>query len=292
MELTCSSSGNETLLTFPNLGSTKVQFINYREGEITIELGNSWPSCLLQNITMMNLTTVVYQPLTYQASLLTCPRKFVPNISDELTGPVSCLSNSSEFVYVVDAFEFIEKIPSGCTVVRSGIDILLRSYLGVKIAGQITYEMIVDDFLVRRLETLFWFGTNTTKECMDCELRGTRCGYNLIRKEAFCKPHKLNAKIISAASAAGFVILLSIPAILFYLSRKSDRERKIRLKVEQFLTTYKVTKPTRYTFGELKKITKHFSNKLGQGGFGSVYKGELSNGLPVAVKMLEFKRCR
>ncbi|KAJ3692420.1 hypothetical protein LUZ60_012770 [Juncus effusus] len=286
MELTCSSSGNETLLTFPNLGSTKVQSIDYKQGEITIELGNSWPSCLLQNITMLNLTTVVYQPYTDQVSLLTCSKKFVPNISDQLTGPVSCLSNSSEFVYVVDAHEFIGKIPPGCTVLRSGIEILYND--DVKINRQLSkFEMIVNNFLLRRLVTFYWFRTNTINECMDCESKGTRCGYDLIRKEAFCKPHNLNVKIISAASVAGFVILLSIPAILFYLSKKSDRERKIRLKVEQFLTAYKVTKPTRYTFGELKKITKHFSNKLGQGGFGSVYKGELSNGLPVAVKMLE-----
>ena len=54
-----------------------------------------------------------------------------------------------------------------------------------------------------------------------------------------------------------------------------------------FLKAYGISKPTRYTFPEVKKIARRFKDKLGQGGYGSVYKGELPNGVPVAVKMLE-----
>ncbi|KAF8696670.1 hypothetical protein HU200_036291 [Digitaria exilis] len=55
-------------------------------------------------------------------------------------------------------------------------------------------------------------------------------------------------------------------ATALYLSLKTRYNEEIHLKVEMFLKTYE---------------------KVGQGGFGSVYKGELSNGVPVAVKMLE-----
>ena len=76
-------------------------------------------------------------------------------------------------------------------------------------------------------------------------------------------------------------------ATALYLSLKTRYNEEIHLKVEMFLKTYGCSKPTRYTFSEVKKIARRFKEKVGQGGFGSVYKGELPNGVPVAVKMLE-----
>ena len=45
--------------------------------------------------------------------------------------------------------------------------------------------------------------------------------------------------------------------------------------------------PTRFSYHELKASTKNFSCKLGEGGFGLVFEGILSNGMKVAVKRLE-----
>ncbi|PWA40311.1 protein kinase-like domain, Concanavalin A-like lectin/glucanase domain protein [Artemisia annua] len=44
--------------------------------------------------------------------------------------------------------------------------------------------------------------------------------------------------------------------------------------------------PKRYSYSQIKKITNTFKVKLGQGGFGPVYRGELTNGNLVAVKVL------
>ncbi|KAG8075856.1 hypothetical protein GUJ93_ZPchr0006g45849 [Zizania palustris] len=45
--------------------------------------------------------------------------------------------------------------------------------------------------------------------------------------------------------------------------------------------------PMRFTYRELQDATSNFSNKLGQGGFGSVYLGTLPDGSRIAVKKLE-----
>ena len=91
----------------------------------------------------------------------------------------------------------------------------------------------------------------------------------------------------ATSSAAALVVLLLMVATALYLSLKTRYNEEIHLKVEMFLKTYGSPKPTRYTFSEVKKIARRFKEKVGQGGFGSVYKGELPNGVPVAVKMLE-----
>jgi len=45
--------------------------------------------------------------------------------------------------------------------------------------------------------------------------------------------------------------------------------------------------PARFTFAALCRATKDFSTKIGEGGFGSVYLGELEDGTQLAVKKLE-----
>lgn len=44
---------------------------------------------------------------------------------------------------------------------------------------------------------------------------------------------------------------------------------------------------SRFSYEELKSATKNFEVKLGQGGFGTVFKGTLSNGVDIAVKRLD-----
>ena len=74
-------------------------------------------------------------------------------------------------------------------------------------------------------------------------------------------------------------------AILY--ARRLDKNTENRLKIEKFLADYKAFQPSRYAYADIKKITNKFRNKLGQGAYGTVYKGKLSNGMLVAVKILD-----
>jgi len=57
--------------------------------------------------------------------------------------------------------------------------------------------------------------------------------------------------------------------------------------IEKFLQSHdNDLMPIKYTYLEIKKITNGFKDKLGEGGFGSVYKGKLRSGRFAAVKLL------
>nr|XP_027070971.1 rust resistance kinase Lr10-like [Coffea arabica] len=63
-----------------------------------------------------------------------------------------------------------------------------------------------------------------------------------------------------------------------------DRENQKRIRT--FLEDYAAMKPTRYSYADIKRITNDFKDKLGEGGYGNVFKGKISNEIFVAVKLL------
>ncbi|KAK4735898.1 hypothetical protein R3W88_010159 [Solanum pinnatisectum] len=63
------------------------------------------------------------------------------------------------------------------------------------------------------------------------------------------------------------------------------KQRREHQNVEAFLRQYGSLSPKVYSYSDIRKMTNSLQEKLGQGGYGGVYKGNL-NGRPVAVKIL------
>ncbi|KAK9025711.1 hypothetical protein V6N11_038569 [Hibiscus sabdariffa] len=103
----------------------------------------------------------------------------------------------------------------------------------------------------------------------------------LRRLKAELAPSRVKTKIrierFSISAAAAAVILIAILVLLVSTRR---------------MTSSSDTKPADdvlvlFKFGDLRTATKNFSEKLGEGGFGSVFKGTLPNSAAVAVKSLK-----
>ncbi|KQK15912.1 cysteine-rich receptor-like protein kinase 10 isoform X2 [Brachypodium distachyon] len=102
-------------------------------------------------------------------------------------------------------------------------------------------------------------------------------------------------------SVGGFLLVLSISCMAFHIWIRTQQQReKTVFKLRQLYLAIQIainlwrmggTNPefSLYDFSQINEATNNFSidNQLGQGGFGPVYKGRLSNGLKIAVKRLE-----
>ncbi|XBI61093.1 hypothetical protein VPH35_041937 [Triticum aestivum] len=86
------------------------------------------------------------------------------------------------------------------------------------------------------------------------------------------------------APVVGF-ILLSILFLGTYFIRKRRTQQQYEMEMEEEFGELQGT-PMRFTFQQLKAATEQFADKLGEGGFGSVFKGQFCDER-IAVKCLD-----
>ncbi|GLU11997.1 hypothetical protein SLE2022_287070 [Rubroshorea leprosula] len=131
-------------------------------------------------------------------------------------------------------------------------------------------------------------------DCSKCEEVGSKCklkNNNRTQDDTECYGTTKNQRVMRemllvAGIILGFGLFVIILIGLYrvHLSYRSKKEGQ--LKIEKFLEDYKALKPSGYSYADIKRITDQFRDKLGEGAYGTVFKGRLSNDVLVAVKVL------
>ncbi|GKV31329.1 hypothetical protein SLEP1_g40025 [Rubroshorea leprosula] len=92
---------------------------------------------------------------------------------------------------------------------------------------------------------------------------------------------EITGGLILARALLGLSILI---AVIVYKVRR--RHLSVDDTIEEFLQKHNNFLPVKYSYSEIKKMTRGFKDKLGEGGYGSVFKGKLRSGNLAAIKLL------
>ncbi|XP_078176569.1 rust resistance kinase Lr10-like isoform X2 [Carex rostrata] len=285
--LVLSCSGGSTVLSLPYSGDYNVTSIDYKNSMLAITR-HSWTlNCSWSQIAEPNVTgSLFFSPSSVDLSWFNCSDMLTSFSEEEyLAGPILCLGSQGHFIYVALAETYSEVIPSTCfktinstffTGPKVPVYLDTSTNNGHYYPSSLSeFQHMIGDFAARPVIALYWH--DEMINCSMCEKkRWHRCEFDIETKKSFCRGISVGA--IS-------LLLLGVFAV-FYVRRRSKQKKTVRQKIENFLRSYRVMNSTRYTYDDLKKITNRFKKRIGAGAFGTVYKGELPNGIPVAVKML------
>ncbi|XP_078149950.1 rust resistance kinase Lr10-like isoform X2 [Carex rostrata] len=285
--LVLSCAGDNTVLSLPYSGDYNVTAIDYKNSMLAITRYSWTLNCSWSQISQPNVTdSLFFSPSSVDLSWFDCS-DYLTYFSEYeyLAGPISCLGSQDHFIYVAWAGTDNEEIPSTCTKTRNN-----TFFTGPQVPLQLNtftndwyyypsslseFQHMIGDFAERPVIALYWH--HEMINCSMCEKKWwCRCEFDMETKKSFCRG--ISVGTISLLLLGGFV--------LFYVHRQSKKKKTVRQKIENFLRSYRVMNSTRYTYDDLKKITNRFKKRIGTGAFGTVYKGELPNGIPVAIKML------
>ncbi|KAM7465696.1 hypothetical protein LguiB_013258 [Lonicera macranthoides] len=148
--------------------------------------------------------------------------------------------------------------------------------------------------LFEHLQSNLWLSWKEPN-CNMCKSKGKMCRWKNYNTTAAGEPELLECVPKTTTAAArkrlfivlGAIFLCLVIVTLYLIYNSFKRKKEDQVKVKRFLEDYKALKPSRYSFADIKKITNKFKDKLGEGSYGTVFKGKLSSKIFVAVKVLE-----
>ncbi|KAL0382429.1 UNVERIFIED_CONTAM: Rust resistance kinase Lr10 [Sesamum calycinum] len=132
--------------------------------------------------------------------------------------------------------------------------------------------------------------------CAECERTYGYCSLegNIISCKHYCREDtpvsKLGFKCQFEFWGCGLLALRFIIGFPFLIGLVVYKWRRRHLSIdesiEEFLQGQNNLTPIKYTYSEIKKMTNNFNQRLGEGAYGTVYKGKLRSGPFIAVKMM------
>ncbi|ONK81382.1 uncharacterized protein A4U43_C01F28460 [Asparagus officinalis] len=303
-ELICDQ--NHTILNL-SFGKYYVASISYNPNELqVVDVGLTSGVCRfpLGSITPRTIkNSKRYELISpHWASFVNC----VDGIQDDTNyRPVPCLHKNSSFVYVVSGYEVKELKPSCGFSAMIPTDSFMNKSLNEDV-----FQLLQRGFIIS------WIGDSKTfGYCFAAYFRASTSVFNsggiyqsivyiILLEIGFVECVYESKDPSGLPLAIAFILALNLflftlvgrfifaPICMGVFIRYQYFHMLVPVNaIEKFLRTQKPLTPTRYAYTEISTITNHFKEKLGQGGFGSVFKGKLPNGQLVAVKMLGNSNC-
>ncbi|KAJ9140772.1 hypothetical protein P3X46_031377 [Hevea brasiliensis] len=131
--------------------------------------------------------------------------------------------------------------------------------------------------------------------CYNCFKQGGQCELESKKFQCTAKVGHNGLLVVRATTVTAAVGILALSVLLCCIRRKYSLDKSIftqkkgtqnHQSIEAILKNNGPLAPKRYSYSDVRNMTKSFREKLGQGGYGSVFKGNLPDGSLVAVKVL------
>ncbi|KAL9380461.1 hypothetical protein Peur_026118 [Populus x canadensis] len=250
-DLSCSED-NSTVLKLPTGLSLHIEGIDYRYRLI---YARDPQGCFLRQRFNFSLGASHFQikkDRLYDWTLFNC--SLSSEKSSGLVYKIPCLSTFNHEVYAFD---------SSIRISYSGFLSCTKMY---NIYG-IPYSMMQEENYV----TMSWSNPPCGSSETECYLPHTK---------------DVRRKLLITGVILGLLLFAMVITALYRAYSNDKTQREYQARVEMFLDDYRSLNPTRYSYADLKRITNQFGDELGQGAYGTVFKGKLTNEIAVAVKLL------